>query len=149
MKSFYEMLKILEGTNYDAWLASGYDDSVEPSFERFLGEGDLDSPFVVKVYVDEGAWTATGPIWVLGYVLNGSENPASEPVAYEDGEGYNGTKFMKPGKRLELLPLSIRADAIKWVDKEVERAIQDHLDGHDDYGYDDDREEPYNPDSQP
>lgn len=167
MKSFYEMWVMMEGfvprklrgrTDYDAWLTSGYEDGYDtlPSFSRILGEGDAKSDFVVEVDVVEGEWEASGPIWVLDYVPNGSENPASEPVAYTAGQKdsrgivskLTGTEFMKPGQRLELLPASIREEAIKWVNREVEEAIKWHLE-HPDYDSPDDQEEPYNPDSQP
>jgi hypothetical protein len=148
MKSFYEMLIILEGrrnyggTNIALWLASGYDDKDDPPivFSTILGEGDSKADFSVPIGVSDGHWEATGPLWALDYVPNGTENPASQPIAYTAGQKdehgvvsrTTGTEFMKPGKRLELLPLSIRADAIKWVDEHVEEAIKDFIENPDD-----------------
>lgn len=157
MKNFYEMLRILAESKglkeyWDTDYGAGDMDGPPINFSRILGEGDDDADFSVEVDVDDGDWKAKGSIWVLGYVPNGSENPVSQPVAYtagqKDGRGVvsktTGTEFMNPGKRLELLPASIRAEAIAWVDREVEGAVQNYRpdDGSD---YRDDRE-PYNPD---
>lgn len=148
MKNFYEMWQILEGTDYDAWLEKPYQDAEEhwsrvSNFQKVLGE-DEEDPFSLEVDVTDGHWESTGSIWVKDYLPNGSENPASEPEAIHAGGRYghkhNGTLFKKPGKRLELLPASIRAEAIKWIDKEVDYRIANPPEPEDPRDwYDDDR----------
>lgn len=135
MKSFYEMMRILENIDYDAWLQKPYQDDANDwlhrsNFEVLLGE-DKGEPFMVEVDVEDGEWkvarrsySPNGSIWVAGYVPNGSENPESEPKFEKNGT-YDGTTFSNPGRRLELLPPSIREKAIKWIDDQVEWHI-DH-----------------------
>lgn len=153
MKSFYEMWVMLEGMDYDAWLQKPYQDAYadeDISFSRVLGE-DEGEPFTLDVDIDGGRWEARGGIWVAGYVPNGSENPASRPVAYTAGQKgkhgiiskVTGTEFESPGKRLELLPASIRDEAVKWVEKRVQWEIE-HYKPHDPADYQD--EDDYNPD---
>lgn len=157
MKSFYDMWRIVEGAKgvnevSDDYGAGDYYNDHDISFTKVLGEGDDKSDFSVEVDVENGEWEAKGPIWVLGYVPNGSENPASEPVLYRAGEKgpygtvnkTTGTEFMKPGKRLELLPASIRGEAVKWVEKMVQWEM-DHYEPEDPRDYEDDRDD-YNPD---
>lgn len=143
MKNFYDMWMMLES----------YDDDYGPiSFSRILGEGDIEAPFSVEVHVEDGRWEARGGIWVSGYVPNGSEKPASKPVAYTAGQkdprgivsDVTGTDFENPGRRLELLPTSIRAEAVAWVDKQVEDAVRNYT-PDDPRDYDGDRDD-YNPD---
>lgn len=151
MKSFYEMWRMLE--DYDAWLQKPYQDAYADEdvyFSTVLGE-DEGEPFSLEVDIQGGSWEARGGIWVLGYVPNGSENPASRPVAYTAGQKdargtvskVTGTDFENPGKHLELLPASIRDAAIKWVDDEVKQAVANYEpDDPRDYQDEDD----YNPD---
>lgn len=137
MKSFYDMWRIIEGMDYDAWLEKPYQDDHAGDnayFTTILGEGEKDAPFSLEVEIDGGSWKATGGIWVLGYVPDGSENPASKPVAETPGQkdrwgrtsDQTGTHFGKPGRRLELLPASIRDAAIKWVEDQVQKEIENY-----------------------
>lgn len=156
MKTFYEMIQILNKAKgisevSDDYGAGDYYDDPDISFSKILGEGDDQADFSVEVDIENGHWEAKGSIWVLGYVPNGSENPASEPVAYTAGQKDSrgivsrttGTEFMKPGKHLDLLPVSIKAEAIAWVDREVKDAMNNYK-PEDPRDYDD--REPYNPD---
>lgn len=133
MKSFYEMVKILE--DYDSWLQAPYQDAEEAwsrrsTFSTVLGDDDGE-PFTVEVDVNDGDWRPMGSIWVDGYVPDGSENPASQPVSYTAGQKARdgsvirttGTEFKNPGRDLELLPARVRDAAIAWINKEVTRTI--------------------------
>lgn len=147
------MLRILEESRglkeYSDDYGAGDLDGPPISFSRILGEGDDKAEFSVEVDVNDGDWEATGPLWALNYVPNGSENPASRPVSYTAGQKdergvvskITGTEFMNPGKRLEMLPASIRAAAIAWVDRKVEDAVRNYEEEEPDYEPDD-----YNPD---
>lgn len=123
MKSFYEMLEIIRKSKInevsDDYGAGAYHDDHDVFFSAVLGEDEGD-PFSLEVDIENGHWTSKGSIWVAGYVINGSENPASKPKALD-----GGTEFSNPGKRLELLPLSIKNKAIEWVDKQVQWKV-DH-----------------------
>jgi len=130
MKTFYEMMMILDkAKGLQEWGGASFDYGAGemgdwPSFSKVLGEDDED-PFTLEVYVSEGNWEVEGSIYVKRYVLNGSESPASQPVAYETGDN-PGVEFKNPGKKLELLPASIKANAIAWVNEEVIRAIENY-----------------------
>lgn len=149
MKSFYEMLRILEGAGWDGGYDGRYDhppkewDHEDVSIrELVLGE-DEEDPFHLVVDINSGEWECTSDIWVRDYVLNGSENPLSRPkndTKFSDQKSEMGATFENPGKGLELLPASIRNAAIDWVDKKVQKAIEnyDPSEGdprnHEDYG---------------
>lgn len=146
MKSFYEMIRILEESRglKEHWAddyGAGDMDGHPVNFSRYLGEDDEDAPFAVEVNINDGHWEAMGPIWVLGYVPNGSENPASAPVRKS-----TGTEFMKPGKRLELLPVSVRNGAVEWVNKRVQREVERYKPEDPRGHYDDDRGSSYDSD---
>jgi len=138
MKTFYEMMMILEkakGLNENrrgggwasAWDDYGWQDSIR--IHKVLGEDD-DDPFTLEVDITEEGWEVLdGGIFVVGYVPNGSENPASKPEAYTDDQlsgSRLGTLFRNPGKKLELLPASIKAAAVDWVDKQAQEAIENY-----------------------
>lgn len=153
VKSFYEMIRILnesKGMNEsDDYGAGAYYDDPDISFTAILGE-DEDEPFSVEVEIENGYWGVKGGFWAKGYVPNGSENPASRPVARTAGQkdkfgtaDNTGTEFENPGRKLELLPDSIRGAAIEWVDNEVKRKVDKYEpDDPRDYADRDD----YNPD---
>lgn len=135
MKTFYEMLQILERRRtWQNVVNSGpshWDDPgaeyVDPTFHvDLMGlENHPPVPFFASIFVHEGYWecelTSSTPFFAHGYRLDGSENPASRPVQENDG-----VKFQNPGKRLELLPDSIRDRAIKWVDDEIKWQIKNY-----------------------
>lgn len=118
MKTFYEMLRILEHES-------------EPRVylhRKMLGE-DEGSPFCLEVNADNDGWECDNEIWVKGYVPNGSENPASRPTPETKWphSSEEGTTFKNPGRHLEMLPQSIRAGAVEWTEKEVARRVQKEM----------------------
>jgi hypothetical protein len=127
MKTFYEMIQILEGRSWMDIANSGpshWDDPNDkpaPSFSKeFIGPEDSPpNPFYANIDVEEGYWTcdlkADVPFFAYDYKLNGSENHASMPVQEDDG-----VMFKNPGKRLELLPPGIKDAAVRWVQKRVD-----------------------------
>jgi hypothetical protein len=131
MKTFNEWLK-------GRVISENDPDYREPSFSKILGE-DGDEPFTVEVDVAEGHWTVSGPLWAVGYVMNGSEPKAGGPVQEEKGV----VMFKTPGRRLENLPPALKMAATTWIDKEVEWFIQNYEEedprDHEDH-------EPYNSD---
>ena len=134
MKSFYEMIQILEGRSWadiansvpSHWDDPSFD-NVDPSFSRELmgPESSPPVPFFAKIDVDEGYWTcdlkSEIPFFAYDYKLNGSEDPASGAV--QEGDGVT---FKNPGKRLELLPDGMREKAVQWVQKEVDWFIKNY-----------------------
>jgi len=118
----------------DDYGAGDYYDDPDISFRTVLGEGDDDAPFVLEVDVMNGRWESVSGIWVLGYVPNGSENPASRPVPQTAGgrdrfghpHKLTGTEFENPGKDLELLPEPLKGRAIDWIEKEVQKAMSNY-----------------------
>jgi hypothetical protein len=111
MKSFNEWLK-------SKIISENDPDYQEPSFSIVLGD-DEGEPFSMEVYVDEGNWTSSGPFWAAEYVLDGSEPKAGTPV-----QENTGVLFKTPGNRLENLPQPIKASALAWVEKAVQKAIE-------------------------
>lgn len=146
MKTFYEMLKILEGSKRldEYWWENGPRDSDVPVFSKVIGE-DEDDPYTTEVYISDRGWEITGGFWVKGRLRDGSEPTISQPEFYVAGQKdksggtirYTGTDFNNPGDHLENLPEPLRSDAIKWVNKEVEWAIDNYKeDDPRDYGRD-------------
>ena len=135
MKSFYEMLVILEGSKRlnEYWWENGPPDADVPSFKKVIGE-DKDDPYTAEVYVYDGGWKITGGFWVRNRLRDGSEPAISQPKFYVAGQKekngatipYTGTDFENPGENLENLPEPLRSEAIKWVNKEVEWAIDNY-----------------------
>lgn len=128
MKTFYEMIQILEGRSWEDIVNSGPshwddpNDGVKPSFSTELmgPENSPPVPFYANIDVEEGYWTCD-VFFAYDYKLDGSENPASQPVQESDG-----VTFKNPGKRLELLPASIRERATQWVEKQVDWWVKNH-----------------------
>lgn len=152
MKTFYEMLQILEGAN-------------EPYGKKMLAEGsgpvfgeDEDEPYSVQVDILDPDWYNVAHYWVVDggfYVRNrlqdGTEPPISRPEFQIAGQTkdrwgktaeYTGTDFMNPGKNLENLPEPLRSHARDWLDKQVDH----YLSNHDPDGYGGDEGDDYNPD---
>jgi len=129
--------------NFNEWLKgrvaseSNDPDYREPSFSKILGE-DPGDPFSAEVDVEEGHWTVSGPLWAVGYVMNGSEPKAGGPVQEE-----KGVVFKTPGRRLENLPPALKMAATNWIDKEVEWSIQNY---EEEDPRDHEDRDPYNPD---
>jgi hypothetical protein len=128
MKTFYEMIQILEGRSWMDIANSGpshWDDPNDkpaPSFSKELigPENQPPTPFYANINVEEGYWTCDA-FFAYDYKLNGSENPASEPVQESDG-----VMFKKPGRRLELLPSEMRGEAIQWVQRQVDWWVKNY-----------------------
>lgn len=130
MKSFYEMMQILDGNRKaDHIIEIGlFPDPFEmfSDSEVILGE-DEDEPFSAVVDIEEGGHWAFGRggsygLYVRGYVLTGEENPASEPFQDPPGPRHSGgVEFGNPGRRLENIHSPLKEKVSKWLDDSVER----------------------------
>lgn len=149
MKNFYEMMMILENVKN---ARSNERKSINESTVVF-GE-DEDDPYSGEFYLDiehdesssSWEWETNGSFYVKNRLQDGSEPAISKPKFYVAGktmdqwgkpDKYTGTEFMNPGKRLENLPASIKAHAIAWVEKQVEKYV-DNYEPHDPSDYDHD-----------
>jgi hypothetical protein len=144
MKSFYEMLRILENVNesYGRGHVFGEDEDDPYSAEVNILDPDW---YNVAHY-----WEVEGSFYVRNRLQDGSEPPISKPEFQVAGktkdrwgniDKYTGTEFMNPGKNLENLPEPLGSHARDWLDKEVDRYLGN-------YNPDDSRDDGdnYNPD---
>lgn len=135
MKSFYEMMVILEGlknkvgSGYREW--GGYDgppdyyDEKEINYRNLVVGEDDDDFCSATVSGTDGAWSLDpGGVFVLGYVPTGKENPISKPKYQEpDQHSRGGTEFENPGENFENMPPDLARKCIDFIDTEVKKHI--------------------------
>lgn len=133
MKSFYEMMIILEGlkngdtSGYREW---GYHDGPEYdeeeiNYSRLLIGEDDDSFCSAEVSGTDSAWSLDpGGVFVRDYVPTGKENPISKPKYQEpEGRSRGGTEFGNPGENFKNLPPDLARKCFNFIDAEVRRYI--------------------------
>jgi hypothetical protein len=106
MKTFYEMLMILEGVR------GGDEGSVR--FVRMLGE-EGDEPFSIEVEYSDGDWEPY--------------NDSSLAVKKEGASGSDDDDwvvFKNPGRRLEGVPEPVRSRALAWIESQVKWLADNH-----------------------
>jgi len=133
MKTFYEMLQILEGSKngggrayFEAMDLDHPPDDEEINYDGLV-VGDDDNDFCnASVSGTDSSWSLDpGGIFVRGYVPTGKENPISKPKYEEPGKysSRGGTNFENPGELLENMPPDLARKCSDFIDAEVRRYI--------------------------
>lgn len=133
MKSFYEMMMILEGlknggSGYREWGSydgpPDYYDEEEINYSNLVIGEDQDDFCSAEVSGTDSAWSLVSGVFVRGYVPTGKENPISKPK-YQEPDQHNrgGTDFENPGKNFENMPPDLARKCIDFIDAEVKRYI--------------------------
>ncbi len=126
MKNFYEMLQILsEARRPDYNFTSNF----------YLGE-DGDDLFmaiveITQFYDSEGEYQPEH--WDMDYEVedfcwrkdpNMNHNSLGSVEEFKDDNGIDWIKIKNPGKHLEKVPAQIRGEALEWLEKEIEEAVE-------------------------
>lgn len=114
MKSFYEMVRILEESKgiKEGWGAdygAGDMDGPPVSFTRVLGE-DGDEPFSIEVDYHDGEWKP----------FRGTSSLFVRKEAGAAGSSDEWDEYKNPGKNLMNVPEPIRSRALAWIESELE-----------------------------
>ena len=132
MKTFYEMLQILECSKngggrayFEALNLDHPPDDEEINYDGLVIGEDEDDFCTAAVSGTDSSWSLDrGGIFVRGYVPTGKENPTSKPKYEEpDEHSVGGTYFENPGDRFENMPPDLARKCSDFIDAEVRRYI--------------------------
>jgi hypothetical protein len=132
MKTFYEMIKILESVKSEGYHYEGPEhDERDISYSLLVGE-DEGSPCSCEIDGENNVWEPRNGIFIADYVPNGTENPITKPKYYKPGSlpawPSGGTDFDNPGEGLKNLP---NAPAIERCEKFIEDEINRYFGSYD------------------
>ena len=121
MKSFYEMLQILENLNEPPQSYFEPTDIPEINYHDLLIGEDDDAFCTTTVSGTDMNWKIDGTLFINNYTLTEEENPKSKPIQHK-----NGVEFMNPGKRLENISDDLAISCEKYIDQEVENYLENY-----------------------